>query len=77
MTKERKNIQIILLFIGLLILFATYFLYPKIKSDKLSEDITSKQDQATIEKSPKFFRGTINSFPSMSRIPKIELKESL
>ena len=54
MTKERKITQIILLFIGLLILFATYILYPKIKSDKLSEDITSKQDQATIEKSNEY-----------------------
>lgn len=54
MTKERKNIQIILLFIGLLILFATYFLYPKIKGDKLSKDVVTKQDQIAIEKSSEY-----------------------
>lgn len=61
MTKERKITQIILLFIGLLILFATYFLYPKIKSNKLSEEMTSKQDQVAIEKSNEYLGEWVSS----------------
>ena len=54
MTKEKKMIQLTLLFFGFLLILITYFLYPKIKSNKLSENKTSKQDLLTIEKSNEY-----------------------
>ena len=38
MKKKQRRVQLALVFIGLLLFFLTYFFYPNINKDKLSED---------------------------------------
>ena len=38
-TKDRNIIQITLVFLGLLLILLTYFLYPKVKERKFIEEI--------------------------------------
>ena len=38
MKKKLRRVQLTLVFIGLLLFFLTYFFYPNINKDKLSED---------------------------------------
>ena len=50
MTINKKATQIILLFIGLLLILATYFLYPEIKKSK-KENLRLEKDQSIIAES--------------------------
>ena len=49
MTANRKIIQLILIFLGLLLIVSTYFLYPKIRQDKLFETIKVEEVPLKIE----------------------------
>ena len=48
MTRNKKIIQIFLIFIGLFLILITYFLYPKIDRDKLKGSVVQdEQDKIT------------------------------
>tara|TARA_B100000686_G_C16732963_1_gene941860 strand:- start:1012 stop:1599 length:588 start_codon:yes stop_codon:yes gene_type:complete len=49
MTANRKTVQIILIFVGLLLILSTYFLYPKIKKSKVVENQIDKNELITKE----------------------------
>jgi len=48
MTSNRKIIQFSLVSIGMLLILATYFLYPKIEKNKLEEEKIIKKDEIVI-----------------------------
>ena len=49
MKKKDKIIQLSLIFIGLILIFGTYFLYPKIKKDKF-EKLAAENEQTQTDK---------------------------
>jgi len=62
MTKNRKIVQVSLVFIGIVLIFATYFIYPELKENKkISKKIEKKEKIET-----EFEEDVSNSFTNVS-----------
>jgi len=62
MTKNKKVIQITLIFIGLLLILSTYFIYPRMKENKALKEKIEKDKTATT----KIEEGVSNTFENVS-----------
>ncbi|SVB93054.1 uncharacterized protein METZ01_LOCUS245908, partial [marine metagenome] len=49
MTKNKKIIQFILIFIGLILIISTYYFYPKFIKKKIAEEKTILTEEAQVD----------------------------